>query len=78
MDVNEDQKNEKIGRAIVSLTGFWFATKFIVITTVISGIVLYLINKPLWLAPVVAIILFVIYRLVWRLFWRFIEWAGWQ
>ena len=43
-----------------------------------KGIVLYLINKPLWLAPVVAIILFVIYRLVWRLFWRFIEWAGWQ
>jgi len=51
MDVNEDQKNEKIGRAIVNITWFWFAAKFIVITTVIAGIVIYLINKPLWIAP---------------------------
>lgn len=47
MDINEDQKNEKIGRAIVNITWFWFAAKFIVITTVVAGIVLYFIDKPL-------------------------------
>ena len=46
MDVNEERKNEKIGRAIVNITWLWFAAKFIVITTVIAGIVLYFINAP--------------------------------
>lgn len=55
MDMNEDQKSEKIGRAIVNLTWLWFAIKFVVIVSVIPGIVLYLINKPLWIAPLIGI-----------------------
>ncbi len=73
--MDEDRKNEKIGRAIVTL-GWWiFAAKFIIVATLIAGIVLYFLGKPLWIAPVAAIGLFIIYRLIWRLIWVFIEWA---
>lgn len=78
MDVNEDQKNEKIGRAIVNLTWLWFAVKFIVIVSVIAGIVLYFNNKPLWIAPAIGIGSFIFYRLIWRLIWFFIGWASKQ
>ncbi len=78
MDVNEDQKNEKIGRAIVNVTWIWFAIKFIVIVSVIAGIVLYFIKKPLWIAPLIGIGAFIIYRLVWRLIWLFIGWLSKQ
>ncbi len=78
MDVNEDQKNEKIGRAIVNLTWIWFAAKYIVIVSVIAGIVLYFINKPLWIASVIGIGSFIIYRLIWRIIWLFIGWASKQ
>ncbi len=74
----DDDRNEKLGRAILTL-GWWiFAAKFLVITTVIAGIVIHLIGKPLWIAPVIAIGLFIIYRLFLRLVWVFIEWAGRQ
>ena len=59
----QDKRDEKIGRAIA---------------TIIAGIVIFFLGKPLWIAPVVAIILFIIYRLTWRLIWKFIEWAGRQ
>lgn len=78
MDVNENQKNEKIGRVIVNITWLWFAAKFIVVTSVVAGIVLYFINKPLWIAPVIGIGAFIIYRLIWRLIWLFIRWASKQ
>ena len=78
MDVNEDKKNEKIGRAIVNVTWFLFAARFIVIATVIAGIVLYFINMPLWIAPVIGVGLFIVYRLIWRLIWMFIGWASKQ
>ena len=76
--MNEDQKNEKIGRTIVNITWFIFAAKFIIVATVIAGIILYLIDKPLWIAPITGVALFTVYRLIWRLVWVFIEWAGKQ
>ena len=78
MDMNEDQKNEKIGRTIVNLAWIWFAFKFIVIVSAIAGIVFYFMNKPLWIAPVIGIGVFIIYRLIWRLIWLFIGWASKQ
>ena len=76
--MNEDKKNEKIGRAIVTL-GWWiFAAKFLVIVTVIAGVVIYIIGKPLWLAPVIAVAAFIVYRIILRIVWAFIEWASKQ
>ena len=78
MDVNEDQKYEKIGRGIVTFTWFVFAAKFILIATIICAIICYFISKPLWLAPIIGIGVFIIYRLIWRLIWVFIGWASRQ
>ncbi len=78
MSVNEDEKNEKIGRAIVNISWWIFALKFLVIATVIAGIVIWLLGKPLWIAPLIAVGAFIIYRLIWRLIWVFIEWASKQ
>ncbi|MCR4738809.1 MAG: hypothetical protein K5886_00950 [Lachnospiraceae bacterium] len=74
--MNEDQRNEKIGRAVVNVTWFLFALKFIGVVTVIAGIVLYIINRPLWIAPVIGVGAFVVYKLLWKLVWMFIEWAS--
>ena len=76
MDNND--RDEKLGRAIVGVTWLIFAAKFILIATVIALVVLYFIGKPLWLAPVIAVVIFAVYRLIWRLIWVFIEWAGRQ
>ena len=74
----QDKRDEKIGRAIVTLSWWIFAAKFLVVATIIAGAVIFFLEKPLWIAPIVAIILFIIYRLIWRLIWQFIEWAGHQ
>ncbi len=74
----QDKRDEKIGRAIVTFSWWIFAAKFLVVATIIAGIVIFFLGKPLWIAPVAAIILFIIYKLIWKLVWRFIEWAGRQ
>jgi len=74
----QDKRDEKIGRAIVTFSWLIFAAKFLIVATIIAGVVIFFLEKPLWIAPVVAIILFIIYKLMWRLIWRLIEWAGRQ
>ena len=74
----QGDREEKLGRAILTL-GWWiFSAKFLIIVTAISGVVLYFLGKPLWIAPLIAIGVFIVYRLIWRLIWVFIEWAGRQ
>lgn len=76
--LDEDKRNEKIGRTIVGLGWLIFAARFLIVVTAIALVVLYFLGRPLWLAPVIAIVIFAIYRLCWRLIWKFIEWAGKQ
>lgn len=76
--MHQDERDEKFGRTILTL-GWWiFAASFIVIASLIAGIIIYLLQQPLWIAPLVAIGTFIVYRLIWRLVWVFIEWAGRQ
>ncbi len=75
---SQEERDEKLGRAIVTLSWWIFAVKFLVVATVIAGVVIYFLGKPLWIAPLVAIGVFIVYRLIWRLIWMFIEWAGRQ
>ena len=75
---SQDKREEKIGRAIVTFSWWIFAAKFLVVATIIAGVVIFLLEKPLGIAPAVAIILFIIYRLIWRLIWKLIELAGRQ
>ena len=73
MAYNEHDRNENLGKAVVGISWFIFAAKFIVIASVIALVVLYLIGKPLWLAPIIAIGAFALYRLGLRLIWKLIE-----
>ena len=75
---SQEERDEKLGRAIVTLSWWLFAIKFLVVATVIAGVVVYFLGKPLWIAPLIAIGVFIVYRLIWRLIWVFIEWAGKQ
>ena len=73
MAYNEHDRNENLGRAVVGISWFIFAAKFIVIVAVIALAVLYFIDKPLWLAPIIALGAFAVYRLILRLIWKLIE-----
>ena len=73
MAYNEHDRNENLGRAVVGISWFIFAAKFIVIVAVIALATLYFIGKPLWLAPIIAIGAFAVYRLALRLVWKLIE-----
>ena len=76
--MDEDKRYEKMGRAAVGFAWLLFAAKFLAVTTVISLIILYLLGKPLWIAPIIAVIIFALYKAVWRLIWKLIEWAARQ
>ncbi len=78
MASSQDERDEKLGRVILTLNWWIFAAKFLVIVTVIAGVVIFFLGKPLWIAPLIAIGAFIIYRLIWRLIWVFIAWAGRQ
>ena len=78
MASNEQERNEKLGQAVVGISWFIFAAKFIVITTVIALAVLYFLGKPLWIAPIIAVGAFTIYRLILRLLYMFMDWASKQ
>ena len=78
MASNEREQNEKLGQAVAGISWFIFAAKFIVITTVIALAVLYFIGKPLWIAPIIAVGAFAVYRLFLRLMWKLVEWASRQ
>ena len=76
--MNEQEREEKIGKTVAGFAWFLFVVKFLIVVSVIALPVMYFLGQPLWMAPVVAVVVFVIYRLVWRLIFRFIEWAGKQ
>ena len=78
MASNEQERNEKLGRAVVGISWFIYAAKFLVITTVIALAVLYFIGKPLWIAPIIAVGAFAVYRLILRLMWKLVEWVSRQ
>ncbi len=77
--MEEKEREEKIGRTVAGFARFLFVVKFLVVVTVVIALpVMYFLGKPLWMAPVFAVVLYVIYRLVWRLVFKIIEWAGRQ
>ena len=78
MASNEQERNEKLVQAVVGISWFIFAAKFIVITTVIALAALYFLGKPLWIAPIIAVGAFAVYRLFLRLMWKLVEWASSQ
>ena len=78
MASNEQERNEKLGQAVVGISWFIFAAKFLIITTLIALAVLYFLGKPLWIAPIIAVGAFGVYRLFLRLIWKLAEWVSRQ
>lgn len=74
--MNEKERNEKLGRAVVGIGWIIFAAKFLIIATIAAGLIVYLMGKPLWIAPIIAVVIFIIYRLIWGLIWKLIDWAS--
>jgi hypothetical protein len=64
--------DENRGRMIMGVGWFLFAARFIVVSTIVALVILYFIGKPLWLAPIIGIGLFAVYRSIWSLIWRLI------
>ncbi len=77
-DMTEDERNEKLGRAVVNIRWILFAISIIVGTTLIAGVILFLLGKPLWIAPIIGVGVFIVYRLFWHLIWKLIAWASRQ
>lgn len=58
----EENREEKIGRAVVSVNYVIFALRRIAVFTLAALVILFLVHKPLWLAPVIGTAVFFIYR----------------
>lgn len=67
----EDEKYEAIGNTVFSVAYLLFALRFILIASAAALGILFLLDKPLWLAPIFGIVAFLIYRAVYRLILRF-------
>ena len=76
--MDQDERDEKLGRTIFSIAWFLFVIKFLAVATLIALAIVYILGKPLWLAPLIAVGAFIIYRLIWRLIWKFLDWASRQ
>ena len=59
-----DEQEGKVGRAVMGFAWIVFAIKFILFFSVVALVVLYFMKKPLWLAPVIALGLYLFYRVV--------------
>ncbi|MCH5202041.1 MAG: hypothetical protein J1F17_02435 [Oscillospiraceae bacterium] len=68
--MNTDKKYETIGKVICTISYWIYAFKIILTVSIIAGIVLYLIDYPLWIAPLIGLGAFLIYRSIKRLIFR--------
>ena len=62
--MNEEERDEKLGKAILSVSQIIYAIGFIAVVSVIALVILLIIGKPLWIAPVIGVVVYVLYRLV--------------
>ena len=68
--MTEDEKYEKIGKTIFSITYLLFALRMTAFFSAAAFIILLIIGKPLWIAPIAGIIAFLIWRSIRRLILR--------
>jgi hypothetical protein len=71
----QEKTEENLGKAVMGIAWIFFAIKFIVIASVLALPVVWLLHKPLWIAPIVGVVLYILWRVVWRAFWRFVTWS---
>ena len=76
--MEDKNRDESLGKAIVGVSWIFLALKFIVIISLILIVVLHFVGWPLWLAPIIAVGLFGLYKLILLLVGKFVEWSGKQ
>ena len=62
--MNENERDEKLGKAILSISQIIFAIGFIAVVSIIALVVLLILGKPLWIAPIVGVAVYFVYRLI--------------
>lgn len=65
-----DKQYERIGRTIATISYWFYAIKFILVVTIIAGIPLFIFDKPLFIAPIIGISVFLFYRGIRRAIFR--------
>ncbi|MCR5503344.1 MAG: hypothetical protein K6F53_10065 [Lachnospiraceae bacterium] len=78
MEDKNSEREEKIGRAAAWISWIWFAFKFILAGSLIALIICYFLGKPLWIAPLIGVGAFLIFRIGWRILWLIFGWAAKQ
>ena len=71
----QEKSEEKLGGAVMGILWIFVAVRRIAIVTVIALPILWLLHKPLWIAPVIGVVVYIIWRIIWRTFWKFIHWS---
>ena len=78
--MDDDKKYEFIGKTVFGVTYLLFALRMTALFSAGALIVLFIIGKPLWLAPLIGIACFLIYRffriLILRLLIRLGRWGS--
>lgn len=64
--MSKDKKYETIGRVICTISYWFYALKFIFVVSLFAGIVLWFLDLPLWIAVIIGIVVFIIYRSIRR------------
>lgn len=70
MTQNDGRKEEKLGRALFTVTYWLYALSVIIPVTVISGFILHFAGMPLWPAPLAGLAVWLVIRTVRRLILR--------
>ena len=71
----QEKSEETLGGAVMVILWIFVAVRRIAIVTVIALPILWLLHKPLWIAPVIGVVVYIIWRIIWRTFWKFIHWS---
>lgn len=71
----QDSKDTKLGAFVMCILWILYALKWVAIGTVAALPVLWFMHKPLWIAPIIGLILYIIIRIIWKLFWKLIRWS---
>ncbi len=74
-DKEQEKREERLGGALMYILWIVTALYRIAIVTVIALPVMWLIGKPLWIAPIIGVVAYILWRIVWRAFWKFIHWS---
>lgn len=77
--MEDGRKEETIGRAVTWVLYIRYALRIIAAVSLAALAVLYFIEKPLWLAPIIGAGAFLIWRffrrVVFRLIMKFVRWS---